>query len=324
MEKWKNDIAVLCIFFARPEQFAKSFEQVRKARPRVLLLWQDGPREGRPDDIENIMKCREIADNIDWECEVHRNYHDKNMGCDPSTFYSHKWAFSIVDKCIILEDDIVPSESFFPFCKELLDKYENDTRVDRICGQTLYGGIPDKRYSYFFGRSGSSWGWASWRRVAETWEEDYGFINDDYYVDLARHRFNHKRFEKSVAKIKQRAKEGIPYWENIIGFRTTLHSGLVIYPTVNMVENVGTSANATHAPDDIAELPKEIQQMFITRAENIDFPLKHPPYVIEDYHYFDEMMSHLEPSFQRKIHRKFEHAYRKFMIKLKNKLGGSK
>lgn len=321
MEKWKNDIAVLCIFFARPEQFAKSFEQVRKARPRVLLLWQDGPREGRPDDIENIMKCREIADNIDWECEVHRNYHDKNMGCDPSTFYSHKWAFSIVDKCIILEDDVVTSDSFFPFCKDLLDKYENDTRVDRICGQTLYGGVPDKRYSYFFGRSGSSIGWASWRRVAETWEEDYGFINDDYYVDLARHRFNNKRFEKSVAKIKQRQKEGIPYWENIIGMRTTLHSGLVIYPTVNMVENVGTSANATHAPDDISELPKEIQQIFITHAEEIEFPLKHPPYVIEDYHYFDEIMSHREPNFGRKLHRKLEHAYRKILIKLKKKFG---
>lgn len=324
MEKWKIDVAVLCIFFARPEQFEKSFEQVRKARPRVLLLWQDGPREGRLDDIENIKKCRKIAENIDWECEVHRNYHDQNMGCDPSTFLSHKWAFSIVDKCIILEDDVVTSDSFFPFCKELLDKYENDTRVDRICGQTLYGGVPDKRYSYFFGRSGSSIGWASWRRVAETWEEDYGFINDDYYMDLARHRFNNKRFEKSVEIIKQRAKEGVPYWENIIGMRTTLHSGLVIYPRVNMIENVGTSANATHAPSDIEELPKEIQQIFITRAENVDFPLKHPPYVIEDYHYFDEIMSHREPSFKRKLRRKIEHAYRKIMIKLKNKLGGSK
>ena len=85
------------------------------------------------------MKCRKIAENIDWECEVHRNYHEKNMGCDPSTFYSHKWAFSIVDKCIVLEDDLVASESFFPFCKELLDKYENDQRIDRICGTVLPG-----------------------------------------------------------------------------------------------------------------------------------------------------------------------------------------
>ena len=60
MEKWKIDVAVLCIFFARPEQFEKTFEQVRKARPRVLLLWQDGPREGRQDDIENIEKDKGI------------------------------------------------------------------------------------------------------------------------------------------------------------------------------------------------------------------------------------------------------------------------
>ena len=63
MDKWEIDVAVLCIFFARPDQFAKSFERVRKVRPRVLLLWQDGPRDGRPDDIENIAKCRKIAEN---------------------------------------------------------------------------------------------------------------------------------------------------------------------------------------------------------------------------------------------------------------------
>ena len=317
MDKWENDVAVLCIFFARPDQFAKSFECVRKARPRVLLLWQDGPRDGRPDDIENIEKCREIAENIDWECEVYRNYHDRNIGCDPSTHLSHKWAFSIVDKCIILEDDIIPSMSFFPFCKELLEKYENDTRIDRICGQTLYGGVPDKRYSYFFGRSGSSWGWATWKRVADTWESEYQFLKDSYYLDLARHRFGHKRFFYSVTAAQMHASEGIPYWEHIVGFRTMLQSGLVIYPSENMIENVGASSNATHAPDNIAELPKDIQSMFTTRASDISFPLKHPPYVIEDYHYFDNIMRHIHPNFLRKVSRKFEHIYRKGILKLK-------
>ena len=319
MNKWENNVAVLCIFFARPEQFAQSFACVRKARPRVLLLWQDGPRAGREDDIENIKKCREIAENIDWECEVHRCYHDENMGCDPSTHLSHKWAFSIVDKCIILEDDIVPAPSFFPFCKELLDKYENDTRIDRICGQTLYGGVPDKRYSYFFGRSGSSWGWATWKRVADTWESDYQFLNDPYYLDLAKHRFGHKRFSYSVDAARTHAAEGVAYWEHIVGFRTTLQSGLVIYPTENMIENVGTSSNATHAPDNIAELPRDIQAMFMTRAVDAAFPLNHPPYVIEDYHYFDNIMRHIDPSFFRKICRKFEHAYRKVLVKFRRR-----
>ena len=98
-----------------------------------------------------------------------------------------------------------------------------------------------------------------------------------------------------------------------------MQSGLVIYPTENMVENVGTSQNATHAPDDIAELPKEIQEAFITRAKDIQFPLNHPPYVIEDYHYFHKMMNFLEPSFSRRIKRKIEHLYRKIYIKMRKK-----
>ena len=319
IDNWKCSVPVLCIFFARPEQFAKSFEVVRRARPRVLLLWQDGPRKGNPTDVENVEKCRQIAENVDWDCTVYKNYHEKNMGCDPSTHYAHKWAFTLVDKCIILEDDIVPADTFFPFCEELLDKYENDTRIDRICGQTLYGGVPDKRYSYFFGRSGSSWGWATWKRVAETWETDYKFLEDPYYLDLAEYRFGNKRFQTSVAIAKRRKEEGVAYWEHIVGFRTTLNSGLVIYPTENMIENVGTSVNATHAPDDIAELPKDIQQMFTTEAKNITFPLKHPPYVIEDYHYFENMMKHIHPNFAKKLLRKFEHLYRKIKIRIGGK-----
>ena len=318
MKKSLCNVPVLCIFFARPDQFKKSFETVRKARPRILLLWQDGPRNNY--DLENSEECRKIAENIDWECTVYRNYHERNIGCDPSTHLSHKWAFSIVDKCIILEDDIVPSASFFPFCEDLLNRYEDDTRIDRICGQTLYGGVPDKRYSYFFSRSGSSWGWATWKRVADSWESEYDFLDDKYYLDLGNKRFGHKQYKKSVTSANKHRCEGIPYWEHIVGFRTTLQSGLVIYPTVNLIENVGTSINATHAPDDIKELPKDIQKMFIVQKEEINFPLKHPPYIVEDYHYFEKNMKMLNPNMFVKLRRKIEHQIRRIIIYIKKKV----
>ena len=119
----KTDVAVLLLFFNRPDTFGQVFEQVRLARPSWLFLYQDGPRGER--DMAGIEACRQIVsdENIDWECEVHRRYQEKNYGCDPSGYMSHKWAFSIVDKCIVLEDDVVPSQSFFPFCKEMLDRY---------------------------------------------------------------------------------------------------------------------------------------------------------------------------------------------------------
>jgi hypothetical protein len=310
MKEWNIDVAVLCIFFVRPEQFEKTFEQVRKARPKTLLLWQDGPRENSPDDMENIMKCRKIADNIDWNCRVHKSFHSNNFGCDPSTFYSHKWAFSIVSKCIVLEDDVVASQSFFYFCKELLDRYEYDERVDRICGQTLYDGIDDNRYSYFFSSVGSSWGWASWRRVAQTWEENYDVLDDDYYLDLLNHKNESSVIHKRMIKeAKQHKVEKIPHWEHILGISTALNSRLVIFPTDNLVENIGASDNATHATDHIEKLPADIRTFFETKSKEIEFPLNHPHYMVDDYHYKKKIMNAIQPGFFRKLKRKLERVW---------------
>lgn len=55
--------------------------------------------------------CREVTDQIDWDCEVHRMYQEKTtVATLRNTF--HKMGFSMVDKCIVLEDDDVPSVSF--------------------------------------------------------------------------------------------------------------------------------------------------------------------------------------------------------------------
>ena len=93
LKPWQHDVAVLFLFFTREKQTAAVFEQIKAARPRKLFLYQDGPRAGRSDDIENIAKCRNIVEDIDWDCEVYRMYQELNYGCDPSEFISQKWMF---------------------------------------------------------------------------------------------------------------------------------------------------------------------------------------------------------------------------------------
>ena len=174
----QTDIAVLLLFFTRSDTFQLVFEAVRQARPSKLLLYQDGPRG--PQDMAGIEACRSIVsdENIDWECEVHRRYLDHNEGCDPSGFRSHQWAFSLADKVMVLEDDVVPSLSFFPFCKEMLDKYEHDERISMVAGFNIDEISPDCEDSYFFTSAFSIWGWASWRRVAQRWDPTYAFMHN--------------------------------------------------------------------------------------------------------------------------------------------------
>lgn len=285
---WEMDVNVLLIFFARADTFEKCFEAVRKVRPRRLLLWQDGPRENRPDDIKKMEACRQIAENIDWDCEVYRNYNEKNFGCDPSTFYSHKWAFSIVDKLIVLEDDVVASPDFFRFCKEMLDRYENDDRIARICGMNQVKSLKCDD-SYFFSSVGSVWGWASWKRVADTWDDNYTFLDDNNAMRLMRNYRTDKMYPAYEKVCFGHRAEGVPHWETIQTFARYFNSQLNITPSKNLVKNIGLGEDSTHSNTSLECIPKQIREVFYCDAEKLEFPLKHPKYVIDNAEYKKEL-----------------------------------
>lgn len=310
MNNWKNDVSVLLIFFVRDDVLEQTFEAIRQARPRRLLLWQDGPRANNSNDIAGIERCRKIVENIDWDCEVYKKYNEVNYGCDPSTFLSHKWAFSIVDKCIVLEDDCVPTQSFFPYCKELLDKYENDFRINRICGMNNLGELDGCNDDYFFTRSGSVWGWATWKRVADEWEPNYDFIKDEYSIKQLAQNKNDKGFKEFYENVKRHSLTGKPYWESVQSMRKLLSASLDIVPQKNMIRNVGVSQNSTHSVADINLVPKKLRKAFYEMdIHEIPFPLKHPKYIVENLDY----PNYLEEATRSTIFTKIELAYRHFM-----------
>ena len=288
MEKksWKVDVPVLIIFFARSDVFEKTFEAVRRARPSTLLLWQDGPREGRQDDIEGIERCREIAERVDWDCTVYKMYNEQNYGCDPSTFYSHKWAFSLVEKCIILEDDMVAEECFFHYCKELLDKYENDQRINHICGINFFGVMEECPNDYLFAYNGTG-AWASWRRVAKEWDEEYTFLDKEYYIKNLKNR-GKGMVKMSYKTAINRKARGKAYWETILGFNCMLNNRYVIIPKRNMVTNVGMDESSTHGAN-LKLIPKSVKRLFNAPTYHQELPLKHPEYVVLDEDYYKKM-----------------------------------
>jgi hypothetical protein len=279
------DVAVLMLFFNRPETFQQVFAEVKKARPSKLFLYQDGPRD--ENDMAGVEACRKIAsdENIDWECEVHRNYQSKNYGCDPSEYIAQKWAFSIVDKCIVLEDDDVPSQSFFPYCKEMLDRYENDERIMMIQGLNVEEESKDVPYDYFFSSMFCILGWASWRRVIDKWDATYSFLDDEYNMKqlkaLIKQRGYRRRMLKSFRDHKDSGKE---FYETIYWASMLFNSGLSIVPTRNLINNIGFSTG-THPYGMLRTMPHRVRRMFSMKRFELDFPLRHPRYVIENVKY---------------------------------------
>jgi len=280
----KVDVAVLILFFNRPEPLKKVFQEVRKARPAKLFLYQDGPRGAQ--DVAGIKACREVVDDIDWQCEVHKNYQKRNYGCDPSEYLAQKWAFSIVDKCIVLEDDDVPSQSFFPFCKELLDRYEHDERIAMIAGFNTDEVSMSVPYDYFFTSVFSIWGWASWRRVIDKWDTAYHFLDDEYSLHCLKALMRQRRFTPNALKAcYAHRSSGKEYYETIFWSAMIMNSGLAIMPTRNMINNLGPIADSTHYAGSLATMPRGFRRLFTMKRFEIQFPLRHPAYVIEDVEY---------------------------------------
>ena len=284
MEPYKIDISVLVIFFTRHEIFSKVFAEIKKARPARLFLYQDGPRDGRQDDIENIKKCRAIAEDIDWECEVYKFYQTKNVGVDPSGYIADKWAFSLTDKCIVIEDDIIPSQSLFEFHKAMLDRYENDEKIMLISSMNLTEISKEVDSDYFFSYTTITWAWASWSRVIKQWDEQYRFLEDKEKIKDFKYFIKRHGLARNILSLcKSHRESGREHFESILMSNQYLHGGLTIVPKRNMALHIGIDPNSAHYTTELEFLPKPIQRISKMKLYNIDVNKLQHPNVITDY-----------------------------------------
>lgn len=270
----KIDIAVLVLFFCRAELFEQVFASVRTARPKRLYLYQDGARSEK--DMEGILACRAIAEKIDWECEVHRLYQEKNYGCDPSGYMAQRWFFSQEEMGIVLEEDVVPTQSFYVFCKELLERYRYNEKINMICGMNNYE-IANVRTSYLFSNYGSIWGWASWRRVIDTWDAEYSWIeNPEKRKKIKKNFSTLYAWRKFLKAAKRQKKSRIEYFETINRASHHLYDRLNIVPKYNMIRNIGIGSEGTHSTNNEKLLGREARRLQNLKVFEMKFPLKHP------------------------------------------------
>lgn len=285
-----TDVPVLLMIFVRPEKLVQSFNAVKQARPRTLLIVSDGPRLTHPNDKKLNDECKKIVLDIDWECEVLYKYSEVNQGMYVTAYEGLKWAFNLVDRLIFLEDDVVPNQSFFSFCEELLEKYKNDLRVHTICGMNHVGIYNPPSADYFFAKKGSIWGFALWKRTFDTFEYDLNFSLDPYSLNLLINSFdksNRTNIKESIMSKRKKflANDEKGDFELINGASFFLHHGLMIIPTKNMISCHGISENAGHNVDHPLKLPKSLRRLFYMETFELNFPITHPKYVIADPDY---------------------------------------
>jgi len=265
---------ILFLIFNRPGTTQEVFNAIKKQRPKYLYVAADGARETKEGEKEICLKTRDIINQIDWDCELKTLFRDKNLGCGKAISSAITWFFEQVEYGIILEDDCLPDDSFFPFCEELLIRYKDDDRIGHISGDNFLPNIVSSELSYDFCSFAHIWGWASWRRVWKNYDVSFSFWNkgnkNDLFVNL-REKIYFSSFISDVIS----GKNNINTWDIQHLFMLRLQSQLSIYPTKNLVVNIGLGEqNATHTGTSSSK--------YEIKGEKIDFPLKHPDYFLRN------------------------------------------
>jgi len=244
---YQTQSAVLFIIFNRPAETAAVFEKIREARPPRLYIGADGPRANRPGEDEICRQAREITSNIDWDCEVKTLFKDANVGCKLGEATAMQWFFDNEEEGIILEDDTLPSNSFFRFCDEMLDRYRHDTRIRIITGSNFQQGKKWGDASYYFSNLIHSWGWAGWRRVWKEYDMDLKQYDEKDVKQKLANIFNDQLIIDTWYDLFVRTKSGqIDTWDYQFGFSNFFNNGLCIIPNYNLITNIGFGANATN------------------------------------------------------------------------------
>lgn len=254
--------------FNRPECLIQVFDRVRAATPRKLFLVLDAPREDRPEEVLKWEECKKIFDGVDWDCEVHHNYAKENMGCRWRMTTGISWVFEHVDEAVLLEDDCVPHPDFFRFCAELLERYQDDSRIGMIAGHLAHFQIIDHPESYYFDRFNMIWGWATWKRAWKMFDQQMEewprFKQRDYLTSVLGRR-------SSLIKAFDAVYSGhLSSWATAWYLSCLRQNFLCIHPTSNLITNVGVEGDHNSGRSNWHFIP----------SSGIAFPLAHPRDII--------------------------------------------
>lgn len=272
--------AVLFLVFNRLNTTEQVFEAIREAKPPRLYIAADGARPNIEGEAEKIEAVRDyIIQNIDWECEVKTLFRDENLGCKYAVSDAITWFFENEAQGIILEDDCLPSQSFFWYCEDLLEQYKNDQRIFLISGYNKQNQWKIEDESYFFSNYGGIWGWASWSRAWKHYDVDmkdiHEFMRKNNFVNLLGKRQGLQRqkmiFDSIIIK-------DINSWAYQWGYARHKNNGLACVPSMSLIENIGFGEDATNTSG--------VNTDNVSKHE-ISFPIKENRFVIPDRFYDD-------------------------------------
>lgn len=289
------DIPVVLFIYQRYETVLNNLKILKSINAKKVYLLADYSLEKDKKDRCDLAR-RKIEESIDWDCEVVKFYAKENIGVHANIGLGAMHVFKDEEKAIFLEDDCQANASFFLFCKEMLEKYQNSERVVWINGTNYYDKLILKNNeSYGFHQQLLPCGWASWaNKFLKYYDWNLENLENSKKISKIKCRYRNKalyRHQKQfILNELERKMNGQRYssWDYHMIFSVMNNNLLGICPKYNLITNTGLDTLSAHI--SIKKRNVMLERFHLVPNHELEWPLVHPN-TIEINSYLDKKIS---------------------------------
>ena len=160
-------------------------------------------------------------------------------------------------RVIVLEDDLAISPDFIEFMLQALDRYENVEGVYQVSGFMFPTALASDADAIFLPLV-TTWGWATWKRAWQAFEWQPKEIPEKLRNPAIRDTFDSFGDGRFVRMLEDRLSGRNDSWGILWKWAVFKRNGLVLFPRVSLVRQMGWDASGTHG----ASAPPYLQPPF--------------------------------------------------------------
>ena len=208
-----------------------------------LFIFIDG---GKPHasqtELEQIKEVKKYSRTVDGFKSVQIIEQNENIGLSKSITKGISHVLQSYKNIIVLEDDIVVGKDFLNFMNNALIKYENEPQIAGISGYSF----PINEIAPYLTRTGSCWGWATYKRVWEDFIKKRDQLSLDLIATQEQDLFN--VCGKVYSDMFLQTRQGIiQSWAVEFYLYYFSQKQFFLMPGVNLIANEGFDGSGVHS-----------------------------------------------------------------------------
>jgi hypothetical protein len=214
----------------------------------TTYIFVDAPRTGFDEGNSQVKALvREYAKSRN---NIKITLRKENFGCKRNIFEAISEVADEQEFFMVLEDDTIPGQNFFPFMNFYKEIYRLEDEIWTIGGNNFIDPTLHGQVGHYLSKYTHGWGWATW---SNRWKKHKKRLENNPHVNALKNNHEFSLMESYYWKriFKKNAKGYYNTWDYDWLETIWYHSGMNVAPTENLVHNHGFGQDATHTKTDI-------------------------------------------------------------------------